>query len=408
MKRIILYCVFFFALIVETSCGSRISNIESEKSALPQKMEGVKPEQKQAIRESLNITFEDALGNRQKLITGEVNRNDVGTELCDANFVFDSFTEGNHFYFKTEMEDYMKTVIEVFLDKGQKLGEFDLKSEYIVSKWGKYGEKLYLGLNELYNEQFFDKPKMYKFVVVDLNSWGNKTINCSELYGDDVRIFIYNDKIYIQDNSFPEKLDEIDMNGKKIRTILLGNYKSKKDNIILQGIMDSKIYYFTWNGNQHVLKNKDLATSEEKEILRFEQPNYNKKKLKYRGSHFYMSGNNLFIVESYLNKELEEKCTFYRLPIKEGGKMECVLEKCIWDYDFFEDNIYYIDNKDLLHRKNLKKDTDKIISTRKLEKVDCTKDGLFVNKYVESPNYETDELYYMDFDGKHEKRIAAL
>ena len=64
MKRIILYCVFFFALIVETSCGSRISNIESEKSALPQKMEGVKPEQKQAIRESLNITFEDALGNR--------------------------------------------------------------------------------------------------------------------------------------------------------------------------------------------------------------------------------------------------------------------------------------------------------------------------------------------------------
>ena len=87
--------------------------------------------------------------------------------------------------------------------------------------------------------------------------------------------------------------------------------------------------------------------------------------------------------------------------------MECVLEKCIWDYDFFEDNIYYIDNKDLLHRKNLKKDTDKIISTRKQEKVDCTKDGLFVNKYVESPNYETDELFYMDFDGKHEKRIAA-
>lgn len=47
--------------------------MESEKSALPQKTEGVKPEQKQAIRESLNITFEDALGNRQKLITGEVN-----------------------------------------------------------------------------------------------------------------------------------------------------------------------------------------------------------------------------------------------------------------------------------------------------------------------------------------------
>lgn len=233
--------------------------MESEKSALPQKT--VKPEQKQAIRESLNITFEDALGNRQKLITGEVNRNDVGTELCDAYSSFDSFTEGNHVYFKTEMEDYMETVIEVFQDKGQKLGEFELKSEYVVSKWGKYGDKLYLGINELYNEQFFDKPKMYKFVVVDLNSWESKTINCSELYGHDVRIFIYKDKIYIQDNSFPEKLDEIDMNGKKIRTILLGNYRSKKDNIILQGIVDRKIYYFTWNGNQHVMKNKDLVPS---------------------------------------------------------------------------------------------------------------------------------------------------
>ena len=199
------------------------------------------------------------------------------------------------------MEDYMETVIEVFQDKGKKLGEYELKSEYIVSKWGKYGDKLYLGINELYNEQFFDKPKMYKFVVVDLNSWESKTINCSELYGHDVRIFIYKDKIYIQDNSFPEKLDEIDMNGKKIRTILLGNCRSKKDNIILQGIVDRKIYYFTWNGNQHVLKNKDLVTSEEKELLRFEQPNYNKKKLKYRGSYFYMSGNNLFIVESFLN-----------------------------------------------------------------------------------------------------------
>lgn len=405
--------MFFFALIVETSCGSGISNIASEKSVLPHKTEGVKPKQKQAIRETLNITFEDALGNRQKLKTGEVNRNDVGTELCNVVLDYDSFTEGNHFYFRTEMEDHMKTIIEVFQDKGQKLGKFELNSEYMVSKWGKYGDKLYLGLYELYNEQFFDKPNMYKFVVVDLNSWEKKIINCSELYGKDVRIFIYNDKIYIQDNSFPEKLDEIDMNGKKIRTILIGNDKGKKDTTILQGIMDGKIYYFTWNGNQHVLKKKDLATSEEKEVLRFEQPEYNKEKLNFRGSHFYMLGNNLFIVETYLNKEREQKCIFYRLPIKEGEKMECVLEKFIWDYDFFEDNIYYIDNKDLLHQKNLKKGTDKIISKRKLQKVQCTKVGLFVheNKAMEAYDedaVDNDIIYFMDYNGKQEKRIAEI
>lgn len=48
------------------------------------------------------------------------------------------------------------------------------------------------------------------------------------------------------------------------------------------------------------------------------------------------------------------------------------------DCDFYKGNIFYIDSKHLLHKRNLKKGTDKIISKRKLEKVNCTKAGLAI------------------------------
>lgn len=422
MKKIILCSVLFLVIMVETSCGEIFQNATggeavsegsvsgesvSGESVSEDKVKDLDSEQNQVTKESLDITFEDALGNQQKLKTGEVDKDDVGVKLCDEILDNDCFTEGNHFYYKIG--------IEVFQDKGKKMGELDdWESEYIVAKWGKYGEKFYLGLYELYydNYIYYDEPRMYKFVTVDLNSWKINTINCSELYTHgmemDMDIFVYNNKIYIQDKSVPKKLDEIDMNGKKTRTILLGDIEGKEDNTILQGIVDGKIYYFTWNVNQHMLKSRDLVTGVEEIVMQYEQPVYNKNELRYRGSYFHISGNNLFIVESYLDKKREEKCKIYQLPLKNGGKMKCVLNRFIIDYNFLDDDIYYIDNKYLLHRKNLKEGTEQIISERKLEAVNCTINGLFVNTYVERQGYDDYELFYMDFDGKHEKKIARL
>lgn len=407
MKKIILCSVLFLVLMVETSCGEIFQNATgggavSGGSVCEERAKGKDSEEKQETKESLDITFEDALGNQQKLKTGEVDKKDVGEKLCDVTLDDACFTEGNHFYYKIG--------IEVFKDKGKKMGELNWESGYEDSKWGKYGEKLYLGIHELCNDGHFDEPRKYKFVIVDLNSWKMNTISCSELYGYGTRmdVFVYNDKIYIQDKSVPKKLDEIDRIGKKTRTILLGDVEGKEDNTILQGIMDGKIYYLTWDDNQHMLKSRDLVTGVEEIVMQYEQPVYNKKKLRYRGSYFYISGNDLFMVESYLDKERKEKCKIYLLPLKNCGKMKCVLNRFLKDYDFLDEDIYYIDDKYLLHRKNLKKGTDKIISKRKLEEVNCTKDGIFVNKYVERQGYDDDEIFYMDFDGKHVKKIAEI
>lgn len=91
--------------------------------------------------------------------------------------------------------------------------------------------------------------------------------------------------------------------------------------------------------------------------------------------------------------------------------------KCLGEHmagaDFINEDVFYIDSKHLLHRLNLKKGTDKVISERKYGHVYCTDEGLFAYKYdiqdeiVAEDEYGEDILYYMDFDGGNEKKIGT-
>lgn len=205
------------------------------------------------------------------------------------------------------------------------------------------------------------------------------------------------------------------MNGKWLRSISL----KKESNIILQGIVDGKVYYLTWKNNRHVLRNKDLITGKNKIVLKYEQPSYKEKKGEYVGAKFYMMGNKLFILEEFCkkgkNKWINTRVhTLYCLPVKSGGKIKRVGgEQNIVACDFYKGNIFYIDSNHLLHKRNLKKGTDKIISRRKLEKVKCTKEGLFVHKYKAREAYdedavENDIIYFMDYNGKHVEKIVEI
>lgn len=427
MKKMILSSVLLFVLLVETSCGGAFQNAasggavsEASGGAVSEvsggaisddKEEKEDSEREQVERESWDITFEDVLGNQQKLETGEIDKNDVGTKL-NRTFVFSGcFVEGNHFYYVTD---------EIFRDKGEELGDITWDSEYDLESWGKHENKLYLVLQKEY-ELYVDKRPV-KFITIDLNTWKTKTVDCSELYDSLFDIYVYHEKIYIHSYR-SDKLDEIDMNGKKVRTISLGNDEDKKHRYFLQGIVDGKIYYLAWKGHQYVMKSKDLETGEEKKVLQYEQPAYDEKKLEYEYSDLHIAGNNLFIMDEfwvsdqkaeYAETEYEElgesRYILYQLPIKDGGKMKSVYKQRIVDCVFQDDEIYYIDDNHLLHRNNLKNGTDKIISKRKVERVYCTKDRLYVIKYKEREAYDEDAVeetvaFYMDFDGQHEKKL---
>ncbi len=428
MKRMILFSLFLVVMIAEVSCGSvspngvnvenRLENGENEEvratptghsqMASPSQSQTEPPEQSKVEKVSLNIMFEDALGNQQELKTGEIDKTDVGERLYED---MGCFAKDNHFYYCL--------INEIFQDKRKKLGEIDWISYSPIKCWGKYGDKLYVIFEQLAEtfepEDAYELPK-FRFATVDMNSWETTAMNGTQSYKFIEDAFVYGGKIYIKDLYVDYKFDEIDGEGKKTRAISFQNNMGKKKNTVLQGIMDGKVYYFVWKGNRHVLKSKDLVTGKEKSVMQYSQPPYNKNELEFFGSRFHMSGENLFITEQFYERKEEEdkgdRCIIYRLPVKEGGKMKCVLKKNVVDYDFLDNDIFYIDSKHLLHRKNLKKGTDKIISKRKVEKVSCTSEGVYVNKYKiqydEDAGEQEDVIYYMDLNGKHEKKIADL
>lgn len=167
LNRIKVFCVIFLMVITQTSCGSipqndmgEISNSENNNSANKKKDEEFT--QRLDDRESLNIKYEDALGNKQNIETGEINRSDKGTKLYDD---IGCFVEDNHFYYCQG--------IEIYRDKGEKLGEIravvpNAENKYYDYYWGKDGERLYVWIKEWLMEKF--SFEMKQFVTVDLKS----------------------------------------------------------------------------------------------------------------------------------------------------------------------------------------------------------------------------------------------
>ena len=375
----------------------------------------------EAVKKSVSakITFCDVKGNKQKIKKEKVNKKNMGVKLCDEDI--GCFVSDNHFYFCPKPETLLYNgenpeLFEVCRDKGEKIGSFSRNRENRIINWGKYGEKLYFVLRKRERQVEAENSsarKPTKIMTVDLNTWETKIVDCSKNYREFLTVFVYHNKMYIQDT--PTKLDEIDMSGKCLRTISL----KKKSNIILQGIVDGKVYYLTWKNKCHVLRKKDLTTGKDKIVLRYVQPPFNKKKENYVGAKFYMMGNKLFILEEFCkkgkNKWITTKVhTRYCLPLKNGGKLKRVGGKQnIVACDFYKGNIFYIDSSHFLHRRNLKKGTDKIISRRKLEKVNCTKKGLFVHRYKareanDEDAVENDIIYFMDYNGRNVKKIVEI
>lgn len=444
MKKIMLCIVFIVILIIETSCRSVPFNGDVSNHAvsdggvvaetvsggsLSEDKEEKRTERKQGKKKSIDITFQDASGKKQELKTGEVDTTDMGEKMVS---IVDGFVTDNHFYFidwGQIVSDKRKKIIGD-LGATSILDHMDMGLMY----WCKYRGKLYF-ISDNIEGTNGDIP-LLQFATLDLKSWKERIIDASEHYKempDDVyngcnsidNIFVYNDKIYIEDSFASDKLKEFDINGKQVRTLSIKNSGEKTENIVILGIMDEKIYFCTWDDNRHILRSKDMVTGKEKKVMQYEQPAYNKKKWSYRRPYFHLSGNNLFVEEYFCDADnfrkgnwddMKEKSVLYWLPIKNGGKMKPVIKRELGEWDSYGNNIYYTDDNRFLHRHNIKTGTDKIISKRKGDDVICTKEGLFLYSYSEKDedSYDNDEdlyeddnvIYYVDFNGKHVKKIA--
>ncbi len=422
MKKIIY--VLAVILILETSCES-VSQYAASGGAVSSgivsggEISEDKGEEK-TLREpgrkkTIDISFEDASGKKQKLRAGEVDTKDMASSMYP---IYEGFVMDDHFY-------YLDGGVCVWDKRRKSIGSLEDTSipdhmDMNLTDWCVYGEKAYFILDNITGTNG-DYP-LFQFAARDLDTREEKIIDISEHYKEYAEefggydcidnCFVYADKFYIEDSFPPDSLKEFDMNGNHLRTISLKDSEKKEEHVVLLGIMDGKIYSCTWSDSRHILKSWDMVTGEEKKVMEYEQPGYDKKKWSYGFPAFYFSGNNLLIEEYFFDAEgkrsgdIKTESILYWLSLKDGGKMKRLFQREISTCDFYGNNLYYIDDKHFLHRYNLKKDTDKIISKRKVEDVLCAKEGLFCYEYEErGPSYADDVIYHMDFDGKNEKDI---
>ena len=227
---------------------------------------------------------------------------------------------------------------------------------------------------------------------------------------DNTTVYLYQDKIYAMDDSKEKKVKEFDMSSGNLLNTFSFPKPGKNEDIHFINIADGKIYYAIEQekGKKLIVTFwcRDMASNKDKKVFR----------CKFSGGSCYF--NNLIMkgkeIYCLMTSKTYGKLLAYSIP-SAGGKMQQIGQGEIRDFAYNNKYYFYIDKKYRLHRQNRKTGKDKIISGIKAVKVDCTKKGLYVQKYdkwYDDGYYEdayadySPALYYMNFKGGNVKKIA--
>lgn len=414
MKKI-LYMFFVCLCVLLCSCDSERK--ESRENEQKEQEKEEKNNQKEQEKEEGKYTeVVDVTGKSRQLKLGEVDVEDVGCEFSSLFFASDysQVLDGHYYYLRTDGEGNYT----VYRDKGNKVVSFAVGTDCYVENFVKYGERFYAFVREGYSDL------VNTLVSIDAATGEVAEIkNMTEDTADNglCGAVIYRDFLYYEDYSDyyeeydfwenpyytkPEvgrgRLARISLNEglKELSFPLSSRIESMKEDPLLTFI-DGKVYYGEQQNREVVLFSYDLENSVEKEIFRYET-----------SSTWEI---NIKIDKDYIYSQYR-----YMIP-REGGNMVPMSEG-IFSWVLSPDGKYmfYLDKKDRIHRINRKKHKDVVICNDipAIDGIDCTEDGIYVAEYNKAEDeYEEKEywddwgdprsnnLYYMDFDGKNRKRI---
>lgn len=331
----------------------------------------------------------------------------------------------DHYYFLrcTDVGEYT-----IYVDKRQTVGKFMTYGSYQIMEFTKFGddffvkyisgeggERINLAKVDLENKTLYTLISVY----CDDNTWDNYSLD-----------FFYDDKIYMiydeydQINSTDDKsiynytIECLDRNGDEI-----DSYQFTEENLNrFIGIVDDQILFDKIENDKKILFAYSLAERKVDQVMELSLTQGEKQEYSFT----YLFGDNNILIEQFHEKEIPEEdeddyyleegfpeyeLYLYELPL--NGKMKNVFSGNIREICYNNDDIFYIDSKYKLHKYNKKSQKDKIISDMKTMGVACTSDGLYVKKYddwylavyEECPEDTSNELYFMDFDGKNVKKI---
>lgn len=416
MKKV-LYMSLVCLCILLCSCDSgRKESREIEQKEQEQEKEEKNKQNEQGKEEGQYVEVVDVTGENRQLRLGEVDVGDVGYEFSFLSFASDysQVLDGHYYYLRTDGEGNYT----VYRDKGEKIICFEVEEDCYVENFVKYGEKFYAFLRSIYDDM------INNLVSVDAGTGEVAVVKnmTKETADNGLReAVIYRDFLYYEDysdyykeydfweNSYyvkPEvgkgRLARISLSDglKETSFPLSSRIESLKENPLLTFI-DGKVYYGEQQNREVVLFSYDLENNVEKEIFRYET--------------FSTWEINIKMDKDYLYSQDR-----YMIP-REGGKMMPVSEG-IYSWVLSTDGKYmfYLDKKDQIHRINRKKHKDVVICNdiSAIDEIDCTGDGIYVREYNKAEDeWEEEEvcdnrgdprsnnLYYMDFDGKNRKKI---
>lgn len=348
---------------------------------------------------------------REKKLTIDSVKN-LATNLEHYNYPseYAQVVDGHYYYMRQTGENNRYTVYQ---DKGEKVGSFKYEEsqgwEYWWYAFGWHEGKLYV---EFTNE---DDHKI-KIGEVDFKQESIKTICTCKLpvafNMNYVDVYVYQNKVYAMYNK--RKVKEFDMSsGNLLNTFSLPK-QGKNEYIYFINIADGRIYYASeeWKGKITTITYRclNMVTNKDKKVIRCNVP--------AKDSYFesiIIKGKDIYCHEQWGAYDNYYRRVFMCSISSVGAKMQQIGKGKIRDFAYNNKYFFYIDKKYRLHRQNRKTGKDKIISGIKAVKVDCTKQGLYVQKYDKWFVKEGFEdgfsdyayaLYFMNFKGGNVKKIA--
>lgn len=407
-------------------------------------------ERKKVKKENVVIVT-DETGKKRRLKMEDADAEDCGEFLrtSDPTASYSQVLDGHYYYMRSDGDgNYV-----IYQDQGKEAGRFSVGEDEFIECFTKYGTDFFALLfkfDKKIERIDSDDGYMAKLVQIDLAKKGYTLLPGAEWdWWDELSDLITDTKMYLtfyqkyyfldigklEDTYAPspseplehyvsEKLTAADKMGNETEIASTSAMNAAKPCL---SYVDGKIYYGFLNNKKVTLYSYDLASGEEEKIFCYKRT----KPCNIRPYGYYTTDKvEVFMDQDYIY------CQDYIIP-RRGGKMIRLFqdaltffqdEEAFWGYVpiSFSSNsryIYYIDKNYQVKRFHKRTKQVKVISKMKAMDVQCTEKGIYVKKYKKylMPGYwdeddteddqktddpESCDVYYMDLDGRHARKIA--
>ncbi len=343
----------------------------------------------------------DETGKERELKLGDVDVEDKGVGFGSTYYVgeYSQVVKGHYYY----LRNISTNKYGVYRDQGECECQFTLpdeSSECYVREFAKLGKEYYALLCDDYDLDNI----VYQLVCIDAKKGTSKVLSESS------QDFFINSMAWYKGAFYYKRKGGTVVefgNGHKNFREMFHMHSDDMGNKLL--FLDGKIYYGSQLGNEISLYSFDLKKGTREEVFRYER--------KGKIIRDMMLRKMLDIDEDYIYISND------MIPRK-GGEILRLGDGCdriAGDIAHNKKYVFYCDGDYRLHRLDKGTKKDIIISGIKAMNVNCTEDGIYVqgyNKFYASGRLDSEEedtwhalgdysfdLYYMDLDGRHKKRI---